>query len=238
MPTDEFNAKTGSPGLLTNLPPRGRRTAARTRNRKRLRSVSSPMQTTARPKNVRAGKKLVGREGWLKVGREALIREGIGGVEIKKLARTLKVTRGGFYWFFPSRKRLLDELLKDWEKTNSAAFEAVLRDVGRNGTAEFMAIADVWLKEKNYSPAWDASVRDWARTSTKVADTVRRVDDQRIAILKQVFLDMNYSDTEAFVRARIAYFHQVGYYTLGVKEPNEQRLRLLPHYVRILTGKS
>jgi len=62
-------------------------------------------------------------------------------------------------------------------------------------------------------------------------------DHQRIAILKQIFLDMGNPDDEAFVRARIAYFHQVGYYTLGVKEDRAQRLRLLPLYIRFLTGR-
>jgi AcrR family transcriptional regulator len=196
--------------------------------------------TTARSKKKRSTgsrKAPLGRDAWLRAGREALIRDGIAGVEIKKLARTLRVTRGGFYWFFPSRKRLLDELLKDWERTNTAAFEAVIRDPGHNGVEEFNAIVDVWVSERNYSPAWDASVRDWARTSEKAAAAIRRVDDRRIAVLKQVFLDMGYPETEAFVRARISYFHQVGYYTLGVEEPADQRLRLLPYYVAILTGR-
>jgi len=52
-----------------------------------------------------------------------------------------------------------------------------------------------------------------------------------------VFEDMGYPEDEAFVRARVTYFHQVGYYALGVEEPRQQRLRLLPLYTRILTGR-
>jgi hypothetical protein len=51
-------------------------------------------------------------------------------------------------------------------------------------------------------------------------------------------LDLGYDETESFVRARTTYFHQVGYYTLGVRESREQRLKLLPLYTRILTGYS
>ena len=179
----------------------------------------------------------LGREAWLKVAREALIRGGIRAVEIGKLARRLKVTRGGFYWFFDSRQELLGELLADWERTNTQAFKETLQDSGHNGMAEFQAVVDMWVNERGYSPAWDAAVRDWARVSSKVAAAVRRADDQRIAILKQIFLDMGNPDDEAFVRARITYFHQVGYYTLGVKEERAQRLRLLPLYIRFLTGR-
>jgi AcrR family transcriptional regulator len=185
----------------------------------------------------RGRKAPLGREAWLLAAREALIREGIGAVEVGRLARKLKVTRGGFYWFFDSRKALLDELLADWERTNNAAFKAVLKDSGRNGVAEFDAVVDIWINEATYSPAWDSAVRDWARISTKVANAVRRVDDERIAVLTQIFRDMGYPDDEAFVRARVTYFHQVGYYALGVRETREARLRLLPHYTRVLTGR-
>lgn len=186
---------------------------------------------------MRAAKPPLGRGAWLQAAREALMREGIRGVEIGKLARRLKVTRGGFYWFFDSRKQLLDELLADWERTNNAAFKAVLRDPGRNGAEEFQAVVDVWVNEAGYSPAWDSAVRDWARSQPHVAKAVRRVDDDRIAVLARIFGDMGYPPDEAFVRARITYFHQVGYYAMGVKEDREQRLRLVPLYARVLTGR-
>ncbi len=182
-------------------------------------------------------KEPIGRQGWLDAARTALIREGIAGVKVGKIARRLKVTRGGFYWFFDSHKQLLDELLLDWEQRNTEGFESVLRESGRNGMAEFQALVDIWLNEKAYSPAWDAAVRDWARVSSKVANAVRRTDDVRIGVLKQVFLDMGCEDEEAFVRARVCYFHQVGYYTLGMRESREERLRLMPLYTRVLTGR-
>jgi AcrR family transcriptional regulator len=202
-------------------------------------TLKAPRGETPRraPTTSRARKAPLGREAWLLAARDALIREGIGGVEVGKLARRLKATRGGFYWFFDSRKQLLDELLADWERSNSAAFKAVLRDRGHNGIAEFQAIVEIWIHEAGYSPAWDSAVRDWARGSTKVANAVRRVDEERIGVLKQVFADMGYPDDEAFVRARITYFHQVGYYAMGVQDTLQRRLQLLPLYTRVLTGR-
>jgi AcrR family transcriptional regulator len=179
----------------------------------------------------------LGREAWLKAARTALIQEGIGGVEIGKLARKLHATRGGFYWFFDSRKQLLDCLLADWEETNTAVFKALLRDSGANGVAEFKELCDIWVNESGYSPQWDAAMREWARISPRVEGMVRRVDDLRIQIIQRIFKDMGYGEPEAFVRARTTYFHQVGYYTLGVRESREQRLKLLPLYIDILTGR-
>lgn len=203
-----------------------------------VKKTSQP-RSAARPRSATPQSRAspLGREAWIVAAREALIRDGIRGVEVGKLARRLKVTRGGFYWFFNGRKQLLDELLVDWEQNNSAAFRALLKTPDRNGMAAFQAVVDIWVNETGYSPAWDSAVRDWARVSAKVARAVRRVDDERIDVLKQLFLDMGHPDEEAFIRARITYFHQVGYYAMGVEEPREQRLRFLPLYTRVLTRR-
>lgn len=198
---------------------RSRRTA--TRNAGRRRAVSREPLT---------------REDWILAARKALIKGGIGAVRIVPLAKALRMTRGGFYWHFKGRQDLLDALLDDWVQTNTAAFEAVLKEPGSNGRAEFQAIVDVWVNERNYSPAWDAAMRNWAGLSRKVAAVVKRVDQHRIDIIHQVFLDLGYRGPEALVRARITYFHQVGYYALGLEETRERRLELLPVYTDSLIG--
>jgi AcrR family transcriptional regulator len=196
--------------------------------------ATKPSTIVSRSKGRKAP---LGREAWLKAAKSALILEGIGGVEVGKIARKLRATRGGFYWFFTSRKQLLDRLLADWEENNNAAFKSLLRDRGANGAAEFKALVDMWVNEDGYSPQWDAAVREWARISARVATVVRRIDDERIEIIQRIFHDMGYEEPEALVRARTTYFHQVGYYTLGVRETREQRLALLATYTRVLTGK-
>jgi AcrR family transcriptional regulator len=178
-----------------------------------------------------------GREAWLGAARSALIEDGVGGLEVGKLARKLCATRGSFYWFFESRDELLDCVITDWEVSNTAKFRSLLRDSGANGKAEFQALVDMWVSESGYSPQWDAAIREWARISAPVEEVVRRVDDLRIAIIHRIFKDMGYHEPEALVRARITYFHQVGYYTLGVRESREQRMSLLPTYIRLLTGQ-
>jgi AcrR family transcriptional regulator len=198
---------------------------------------TSTSTVTVRPNapSAKGRKKHLGRDAWLTAARSALIREGIGGVEVGKLARKLRATRGGFYWFFSSRKELLDAILADWEATNSAPFRAIGRDEGTDGAAEFRTLFDIWLREKSYSPQWDAAVREWARIAPHVTTVVRRVDEARIAIIERIFEDMGYEGDEALVRARTTYFHQVGYYTLGVHESLEERLKFAPLYVRLLT---
>ena len=194
---------------------------------------------TAKKAVSRARKKRqpLGREVWLDTARQALIEDGTAGVEINKLAKRLGVSRGGFYWFFRNREQLLDELLAYWVERSTFLFEPLVQDSARDGIKEYLALTRLWIDEQEYDPKWDGAVRDWARTSAKVLKAVQAVDEKRIAIIERIYLHMGYKGRDAHIRARVTYYHQVGYYALGVRESHRQRLELIPFYAKVLTGR-
>ena len=110
--------------------------------------VQSVKRTAA---DDRVKRQRLGRDAWLNTARQALIEEGTAGLEINKLATRLGVTRGGFYWFFKSREKLLDELLTYWANTSTQLFERVLHTCGGNGMREYHALADLWIDENDHS---------------------------------------------------------------------------------------
>jgi AcrR family transcriptional regulator len=178
----------------------------------------------------------LGPADWITVARATLITKGVAGVRIERLAGLLGVTVGSFYWHFASRDKLLDALLVDWLHGNSRPFYTAVASAGPTAAARFKAIIQLLIEETDYNPAYDIAVRDWARTVPKVARTVRRIDDRRIGLFHRVFRDFGYTEAEAFIRARVTYFHQVGYYTLRIRETQEQRLAYAPLYLEILAG--
>jgi AcrR family transcriptional regulator len=182
-------------------------------------------------------KRPLGREIWLDTARQGLIEEGTAGLEIKKLAKRLGSSRGGFYWFFKDRAQLLEELLSYWAQTSTLLFERIQNLPNQTGAEKYGAMTRLWVDENEYDPKWDGAVRDWARTSEVVRDVVRTVDQKRIEVLERIFIDMGYRGKEANVRARVMYYHQVGYYAMDVQETQEQRRALIPYYRKVLTGK-
>jgi AcrR family transcriptional regulator len=175
------------------------------------------------------------RSAWLETARSVLIRSGHNAVKIDRLANTLNVTRGSFYWHFRNRQDLLDSLVADWETNNSVAILGALRQAGAP-LERLRALARVWIDETAYSPAYDSALRDWARVSASVQKAVRKVDQARIAALVSLFEDAGYRGTESLVRARVTYFHQVGYYAMRVKETRTDREQLLNMYLKVLLG--
>src|SRR6266702_3242308 len=159
-----------------------------------------PKAATAR---AQAKRQPLGREIWLDTARRALIEEGTAGLEIKKLAKRLGSSRGGFYWFFKDRAQLLEELLSYWAQTSTLLFERIQRLPNQTGAEKYLAMTRLWVDETEYDPKWDGAVRDWARTSEPVRNVVRAVDKKRIEVLERIFIEMGYRGKEANVRARV-----------------------------------
>ena len=177
-------------------------------------------------------------EDWLDAARRRLVNGGIDAVKIGPLAADLEVTRGSFYWHFRDRNHLLETLLSQWRGQSHEMFDRLVGGDAPSGMEEFVRLVHLWIDESEFDPALESAMRDWARTSDDVSAVVKAVDEERIAYIKRIFLDFGYGEDEAFIRARITYFHQVGYYTIGYNESLDARMALLPMYVSVLTGKS
>lgn len=186
-------------------------------------------------KNVRGNTKTT-RKDWLGEAKRLLIEEGVAQVKIDRLARNLKVTRGGFYWFFKNRQDLLDILLTEWEDSRNDPLIRAVQGENKNPLDPLVRLFFTLLNERAYVPALDSAVRDWARTSKRARQAVNLVDNRRINALTETFQNLDYEQEEAFIRARIFYFHQVGYYAMEVHETDEQRLHYVPIYFKQLTG--
>lgn len=171
---------------------------------------------------------------WLRAARTALIDGGIATVKIERLAVGLGVTIGSFYWHFKNRAALLAALLADWRTANTAAMAAAAQRSGVSALERFDAFVNVWVEPSEYSPAYDSAVREWARSAPEVRAAVREVDALRVQLLREIFVDLGYDDDRAEVRARITYFHQIGYYALDLRDDSATRLRLRPLYFEAL----
>lgn len=173
---------------------------------------------------------------WVDTAREVLIEEGIAAVKVDRLAQRLGVTRGGFYHHFADHADLLARLLSLWQQ------RAQFLPPGRppRNPAEALAAIDALVQhliaEEDYDPRLDMAVRAWAHADATVAAAVKRMDTRRIASLKRLFLALGCDDTEAATRARVLYFHQIGYYAIGVRASAAERTRGAGNYIRILCG--
>jgi len=99
------------------------------------------------------------REDWLKAARIALLHGGVEAVRVEKLARTLGVTKGSFYWHFSNREEILEALLLEWEGQRQILSSLKSKGYLRQGMVESYAEVGRRVKtsERGESPS-DAAV--------------------------------------------------------------------------------
>ncbi len=207
--------------------------------RPRLRGESVKTPARQRAASIGAMANLIPKtppETWLATARKALLEEGIQGVKVHRLAQRLGVTRGGFYKHFADRDDLLNRLLGMWEATNVFALDLPPLKTPRDAREALRNLTGRLIEEDGFDPRFDLAVRDWARHDKRAAWAVERVDARRMDLLRRLFLAFGCAPDEAAVRGRVFYYHQIGYYALGVRQTIAERKRMLPLYLRILVG--
>lgn len=173
---------------------------------------------------------------WVEEAKSCLIEEGIVGVKVDRLASRLSVTRGGFYHYFKDRDDLLGQLLEYWELS--------CRFLPEDGPPPAAGDAANWLDRMigrlidadGYDYQFDMSVREWARSDRRAEWAVERADRDRMAVLQKFFGALGYDEETANIRARVFYYHQIGYYAIGVRQRATERRKALSLYLDILCG--
>lgn len=177
------------------------------------------------------------REDWLQAALDSLIAEGVEQVRILPLAKALSVSRSSFYWYFKHRQDLLDQLLKRWREKNTQSIVRQSQLPSDTIIQGVLHIFECWTDDKRFDPRLDSAIRDWARRSKPVRRIVDQTDEKRVEAITQLFRRHGYKETEAFIRARVLYFTQIGYYALDVKETLRQRRSYLVPYLKSFTGQ-
>ncbi len=179
----------------------------------------------------------VTREDWLNVARDVLVSDGVAEVKVLALGQRLDVSRSSFYWYFKSRKHLLEALLDDWEARNTRTIVAqcaLPADTIGEAVGNFFKC---FLNPDLFDRGLDFAVREWSRRDGAVRQRIDQADRERLAAVIQMFERHGFTPYEADVRARILYYMQLGYHALDVREPMQARCDRLAGYLKGFTGQ-
>lgn len=135
------------------------------------------------------------RSAWIEAGLRALASGGPDAVRIEALARTLGVTKGGFYWHFDNRPALLDAILDTWERVSvDEVIERIESERGEGADDAKSKLERLGATAVSGGSGLgidlveaDLAIRDWARRDEKVARRLRRVDNRRLDYMRSLF---------------------------------------------------
>ncbi len=152
-----------------------------------------------------------------------LASEGISAVRVERLARSLGVTKGSFYWHFRNHGELLSRLLQYWADSHTVRVDESRTPA--EAKAELLSVLRrIILEDAN---RYDLAVRAWALFDSLTAEVVLRVDETRLAFVKELFLRMGFDPEEADLRSRMSYYYVIGETSAGIDLAPEDRLAFL-----------
>lgn len=151
---------------------------------------------------------------WAREALDQIAEQGVASVAVEPLARRLGVTKGSFYWHFPSRDALLQAALERWESAEQEVVFASLEQVAdprERLRALFRLVAHEVKSHVIYSELLKAL------DHPAVSPVIGRVSQRRLDYLTASFRQAGLSRTAAQHRARLAYAAYVGFLQLSLQ---------------------
>lgn len=176
-------------------------------------------------------------EVWLDAAYSMLVESGIETVKVMALANALNMSRSSFYWHFSDHKALLDALIQRWKARNTGNLIARTEQYAETITEAVLNLFDCWIDPELFDARMDFAIRNWANNSPELKIILDQTDQQRIDAIRAMFSRFDFSDEQSDVRAHTVYYTQIGYISMMVSEPIQERLKHMPAYVESFAGK-
>ncbi|MFE7513485.1 TetR/AcrR family transcriptional regulator [Streptomyces sp. NPDC057540] len=167
------------------------------------------------------------RERWVEEGLAVLAGGGPDAVRVEALAKRLGVTKGGFYGYFADRDALLAAMLDTWEREAAdQVVERVRQDPDGDPRALITLAGMLTFSGERLRPI-DLAVRDWARRDEAVAARLRRVDNRRMDLLREMIGTFCADPDEVEARSLLAFCVAIGHHFLAADHGGRTRAEVL-----------
>lgn len=146
------------------------------------------------------------KKDWLDHGLKVLATSGAGALKAERLARSLKVSRGSFYWHFRDTADFHAELFECWRTRTT---DWVTSDLERkvSGPQRLQHLMRLAFSAED---RLERAVRSWAAQSREAAGAVAAVDQARVAYLTTLLQSAGVLPAAAPGRAAFLYWAHLG----------------------------
>lgn len=163
---------------------------------------------------AKGGTKDLTRDDWLRAAVAALAEGGVEAVKVERLAKSLGVSKGSFYWHFKDRPQLLAAILDFWNADFTQQLIDNAADLA-NPRERLRHLARDALVNTVYgidSARAEAAIQAWAATDAHVAERLRAVDTARLAHLEKELTAAGLAPDQTCARSKMLYLALLGLY--------------------------
>jgi AcrR family transcriptional regulator len=176
------------------------------------------------------------RDRWIEEGLQALAAGGPDAVRVEALAKKLGVTKGGFYGSFADRDALLEAMLDAWERESTDEVIDRIEREGGDPRTKIQRAGVLTFSSDRLLPI-DLAIRDWARRDEAVAERLRRVDNRRMALLREMIGTFCSDADEVEARSLLAFCVAIGEHFLAADHGDRTRAQVLVRAADLLFNR-
>jgi AcrR family transcriptional regulator len=151
---------------------------------------------------------------WEQAALDVIAEQGVAAVTVESLARQLGVTKGSFYWHFPTREALLKAALERWESQDVDNVFAQVEPIA-DPRARLCELFRRTGREAKSHVIYSALLR--ALDHPLVHPVMERVSRRRMDFLTLAYRQVGMNRAQAGHRARLAYAAYVGFLQLALQ---------------------
>jgi AcrR family transcriptional regulator len=159
---------------------------------------------------------------WTSAALEALARGGVAAVAVEPIAKSLRTTKGSFYWHFADRDALLKAALELWEQRDTERVISAVEESDdiRARLARLLRLTFTSAQQPSRESAGAVELALQASASHPlVASALTRVTERRLTFLTTLFTELGLPRREARDRALLAYTAFLGHAQLAHATP-------------------
>jgi AcrR family transcriptional regulator len=175
------------------------------------------------------------RERWVEAGLRALAAGGPDAVRVEALAKSLGVSKGGFYGFYADRDALLEAMLDSWERESTDDVLERVEEEGGDPISRVRRAGQLTFSDDRLLPI-DLAIRDWARREPAVAERLRRVDNRRMELLRGTIRTFCRDEEEVEARSLLCFCMAIGAHFLAADHPGSTRAQVVARAGDLLLG--
>jgi AcrR family transcriptional regulator len=151
---------------------------------------------------------------WEQAALDTLAESGLGAVAVESLARRLSVTKGSFYWHFPTREALIKAALERWERRDEEDVMAQVEPIAdpRERLRELFRRVSREMQSHVIYAALMQSL-----DHALVREVMTRVSQRRLDVLTRAYRQAGLDRLAASHRARLAYSAYTGFLQLSLQ---------------------
>ena len=141
------------------------------------------------------------REQWLQKSLDVISGQGFGRIVIDNIVKSIKVTKGSFYWHFKDRNDFLEHLVTYWDENftrNVMQHIAAMQGDAGKRLLELM----MYVTRKRLA-RYDAAILSLAHNEPHVSNQIAVVFESRIEFVASLIAEMGYKGLDLELRSRM-----------------------------------